>query len=138
MKTKVSVIIPVKDAYKCIGNCVHSILDQTFPDFELLIVEDDDTGTKRTIEGIGDPPIRYFRNEISLRIGESGNRALKVCERDYVFFADGDYILSKDWIEQGLKSLSTLDHVDVGGKTYYVSEEYVPTYSYHVCVSKAP
>lgn len=57
--------------------------------------------------------------------------------RDYVFLTDGDYVLSNGWIEEGLKLLSTLDYVGVEGKIYYVPEDYVPTYSDHVCVSRA-
>jgi glycosyltransferase involved in cell wall biosynthesis len=137
--TKADIIIPVKDAHRYIGNCVRSLLGQTFPDFELLIIEDgEDPCTERIVERFGDPRIRYFRNEVSLGIGASRNRGLKLCEANYVFFTDGDYVLRKDWIEQGLKSLSNLDYVGVEGKTYYVSEDYVPTYSDHVCVTKAP
>jgi len=139
LKTKVGVIIPVKDAHRYIGNCVRSLLGQTFSDFELLIFEDGRAPwTERIVERFGDPRIRYFRNEVSLGIGASRNRGLKLCEAKYVFFTDGDYVLSKDWIEQGLKSLGTLDYVGVEGRTYYVSGDYVPTYSDHVCENKAP
>jgi glycosyltransferase involved in cell wall biosynthesis len=139
LKTKVGVIIPVKDAHTYIGSCVRSLLGQTFPDFELLIVEDGKTPwTERIVERFDDPRIKYFRNEFPLGLGASKNRGLKLCEANYIFFTDGDYVLSKEWIEQGLKSLSTLDYLGVEGRTYYVSEDYVPTYSDHVCESKGP
>ena len=40
MKTSVSVIVCVKDAENYIGNCISSLLDQTFKDFEIVIIDD--------------------------------------------------------------------------------------------------
>jgi len=139
MKREVGIIIPVKDAHQYIGKCIDSLMRQTFPDFELLIIEDGVSPlVQRIVEEFGDPRIRYFRNEANLGIGGSRNRGLKLCKAKYIFFTDGDYVLSSDWIEQGLNSLRTHEYVGVEGKTTYVSEDYVPTYSDHVCESKAP
>jgi glycosyltransferase involved in cell wall biosynthesis len=40
MQTNVSIIICVKDAGKFIGKCIKSILNQTFKDFEVVVVDD--------------------------------------------------------------------------------------------------
>lgn len=40
MQSKVSVIICVKDIEKYIGKCIRSLLNQTFKDFEIVIIED--------------------------------------------------------------------------------------------------
>ena len=51
MQTNVSVAICVKDADKHIGKCISSLLDQTFKDFEIVIVEDPSFDrTKNTID----------------------------------------------------------------------------------------
>ena len=48
---------------------------------------------------------------------------------DYIFFTDGDCIVSKDWIKQGLTFLKDSNCVRVEGKSYYVSDKCEPTFS---------
>jgi glycosyltransferase involved in cell wall biosynthesis len=134
MKTNVSVIVCVKDAEKYISDCITSILDQTFKDFEIVIIEDgcsDDTAY--IIEKFNDERIRHFRNPKNIGIAKSRNKGLKLSKGEYIFFTDADCVASKNWIEQGLKSLEDQKYVGVEGKIYYVSKDYKPTFSDHVC-----
>jgi glycosyltransferase involved in cell wall biosynthesis len=134
MKTNVSVIICVKDAEKYIGECVSSLLDQTFKDFEIVIIDDGcNDNTAHIIQKSSDERIRYFRNEKNLGIAKSRNTGLKLLRGEYIFFTDADCVVSKNWIKHGLKSLEDQKYVGVEGKIYYVSEEYKPTFSDHVC-----
>ncbi len=59
--------------------------------------------TKNLIENFQDKRIKYFKNEKWLGITKSRNRSIKFAKGDYIFFTDGDCVVSKDWIEQGLK-----------------------------------
>lgn len=134
MKTNVSVIVCVKDSEKYIGNCISSLLDQTFKDFEIVIIDDwccDNTA--HIIEKFSDERIRCFRNQKNTGIAKSRNKGLKLSKGEYIFFTDADCVVSKNWIEQGLKSLEDQKYVGVEGKIYYVSKEYKPTFSDHVC-----
>jgi glycosyltransferase involved in cell wall biosynthesis len=137
-KSLVSVLICVRNAEKYIGDCVSSILQQTFTDFELVIV--DDLSRDKTCEVIGnfrDKRIKYLRNEQWLGITRSRNACIRHARGIYLFFTDGDCVVSKDWIEQGVKYLKDCDCVGVEGKTYYVSKNYKPTFSDHTCESNA-
>lgn len=137
MKTNVSVTICIKDAEKYIGNCISSLLDQTFKDFEIVMIEDGcSDGTAHIIEKFSDERIRYFRNQKNLGIAKSRNKGLKLSRGEYIFFTDADCVVSKNWIEQGLKSLENQEYVGVEGKIYYVSEGYKPTFSDHTCENK--
>jgi len=137
MGTAVSVLITIKNVEHYIANCLTSILDQTFHDFEIIIVDDvSSDNTKKIIEEFKDKRIRYFRNKKWLGLSESRNECLKHSEGDYVFFTDGDCVVSKNWIEEGLKYLNTADCIGVEGKTYYVSKEYKPTRSDDVVENK--
>jgi glycosyltransferase involved in cell wall biosynthesis len=128
-----SVLLCVRNVETYIGNCISSILDQTFADFEIVVIDEYDSNdkTKRIIENFKDERIRYCRNEKWLGIPKSRNLGVKYARADYVFFTDGDCIVSQDWIEQGLKFLKNFDCVGVEGKSYYVSEGYKPTFSDH-------
>jgi len=137
MQTNVSVIICVKDAEKFIGRCIRSVLNQTFKDFEVVVLDDGCLdNTRHIIEKFNDARIRYFKNEKTLGIAKCRNRGVKLCGGKYVFFTDGDCVVSKNWIEQGLKSLEDPKCVGVEGKIVYVSEKYKPTFSDHTCENK--
>ena len=131
---RVSVLICVKNEEKYIGACIRSILNQTFADFEIVIIDEFDSidKTKKIIESFRDKRIRYYKNKKWLGISKSRNLSLKYSKGETVFFTDGDCIVSKDWIDQGLKFLNELDCIAVEGNSYNVSEEYKPTYSDHV------
>lgn len=134
MKTNVSVIVCVKDAEKYIGNCISSLLNQTFKNFEIVIIDDAcHDGTVPIIERFNDERIRLFRNPKNLGIAKSRNMGIKFSRGEYIFFTDADAVVSKDWIEQGLKSFEDKKYVGVEGKIYYVSKDYQPTFSDHVC-----
>jgi len=126
---KVSVLICVHNEEKYILKCIKSLLDQTVKDFEIVIVDDCSTDNTPKIINEFDKRLRYFRNERNFGIVKSRNRSLKLARGDYVFFMDGDCIVSKDWIEQGLKTFKKSDCVGVEGITYYVSKDYKPTIS---------
>ena len=60
----VSVIIPAYNREQTIGRAIQSVLNQTFQDFELIVVDDGSTdGTRAVVEGFGDPRIRYLHHE---------------------------------------------------------------------------
>jgi glycosyltransferase involved in cell wall biosynthesis len=127
----------VRNVERYIGNCIRSILNQTFDDFEIVIIDDLSTDrTKDIIKKFNNERIRYFRNEKWLGISKSRNRSVKYARGEYVFFTDGDCIVSEDWIEQGLKFLKNLSCAGVEGKCYYVSKEYKPTFSDHTYETK--
>ena len=133
MKTSVSVVVCVRNVEKYISECIRSILDQTFSDFEIVIIDDmsSDT-TKNIIKKFGNKRIRYFRNEKWLGISKSRNRGVKYAAGEYIFFTDGDCTVSKNWIEEGLKYFKDQNCVGVEGRIYYVSEDYEPTFSDYI------
>jgi glycosyltransferase involved in cell wall biosynthesis len=133
MNAEVTVALSVFNSEEHIGSCIKSILDQTMRDFEVLVVEDPPFDlTEKIIASFKDKRIRYFRNRMRLGISGSRNKCLENAKGKYVFFTDDDCVVSKNWIEQGLVSLREKNCVGVEGKTYYVSENYVPTKSDNV------
>lgn len=64
MKPRVSVIMPVYNAEKYVKQAIESILNQTFQDFELLIINDcPEDGTMDVVESIKDDRIRIIEND---------------------------------------------------------------------------
>ena len=61
---KISVIMPVYNAERYIKIAVDSILNQTFKDFELIVIDDKGTDDSiKIVEEISDPRIRILHNE---------------------------------------------------------------------------
>lgn len=135
METKpiASVVMTVRNVSTTIVDCLQAILRQTFSDFEVIIIDDFSTDdTRGLIQKFNDKRIKYFKNEKWLGISPSRNRGLEKAAGEYVFFTDGDCIVSENWIEMGVKYLQNLNCVAVEGRIYYVSENYEPTFSDHV------
>jgi glycosyltransferase involved in cell wall biosynthesis len=134
----VSVLVIVRNAEKYIGACISSILNQSFNDFEVIVVDDSSSdNTGKIIATFSDKKIKYFRNEKWLGISPSRNRSVKYAAGEYLFFTDGDCTVSKNWIEEGLKYLEDEDVVGVEGMIIYVSKDYTPTFSDRVLENKA-
>lgn len=130
MKTDVTVALAVHKSEEYMLACMKSLSAQTIKDIEILMVEDPPFDrTKRIVDSFRDTRVVYVRNQRGLGISGSRNQCLRLATGKYVFFTDGDCIVSENWIEEGLKTFSELNCVGVEGKTYYVSEEYKPTFS---------
>lgn len=127
-----SVVICVRNGEKCVGGCIESLLNQTFRDYEIVIV--DDASTDRTVEIISrfkDQRIKCLRNKEWFGIPKSRNIGLKHADGKYIFFTDADCTVSEDWIEEGLSCFAD-DCVGVEGRIVYVSENYQPAFSDYV------
>ena len=105
---KFSIIVPVYNVEDYINKCLDSILNQSYKDFEIIVVND---GTKdNSIEKIKDYPIKII-NQKNQGLSAARNTGVKHATGDYIIFIDSD-----DWIEKDLlKELdkSTKNNPDV-------------------------
>jgi glycosyltransferase involved in cell wall biosynthesis len=117
-----SVLIPAYKSAKIIGATIDSILEQTYKDFELIIV--DDKSPDNTVAVIKkyqrkDPRVKCYVNDKNL--GYSGNleRCRKIAIGKYIYLMGNDDILSKYALEKTLGAFKM--HKDVGAVTrpYY-------------------
>lgn len=136
---KVSVVICVYNEENYISACLKALLDQTYRDFEAIIVDDHSTdNTAEIIRGFRDERIRYVANEKRLGHIRSRNKGLRLCHGEYVFTTDADCTVMQDWIEQGMKTFEQNDCAAVEGVIHYVSKEYRPTFSDYVMKNERP
>lgn len=133
MERCVSVVMTVRNVENSIYDCMRSILDQTFDDFEIVIIDDLSTDrTRMIIEKFQDKRIRYYCNTQWLGLSKSRNKGVQQASGEYLFFTDGDCIASRNWIEQGLKYLKNPGYLGVEGRIFYVSKDYEPVFSDNV------
>lgn len=92
---------------------VQSILDQTFTDFELIIVEDPSARSGREmLQDIDDPRIVYFVNEQRTSLAAQRNRALAEAHGELVAIFDADDISDPCRLEKEVEFLR--QHPDIG------------------------
>jgi len=60
----VSVVIPTYNRAHLVGRAIRSVLNQTYQDFEIIVVDDGSTdNTEEVVKSFNDPRIRYIRHE---------------------------------------------------------------------------
>lgn len=119
----ISVCMPVYNRAKYIGECIESILQQTFTDFELLIVDDGSTDeTCDVILSYDDPRIRLIRGEHDY-IG-SCNRLFDEAKGKYIARIDSDDLMLLDRLRIQYEYMETHPEVDIlGGGAIFFNEE---------------
>lgn len=96
----VSVIIPTYNRAHLLGRAIKSGLDQTFQDFELIVVDDSSIDeTEQLIKSFQDKRIIYVRHEINLGSNPARNTGLRHANGEYIAFLDSD----DEWLPEKLK-----------------------------------
>ena len=104
----VSVIMPAYNAERYIEESVTSILNQSYRNLELIIVNDcSNDGTLKLIENFSriDARVVVLNNDANLGCADSRNRALQVAKGEYIAFCDSDDIWIKNKIEKQLNDI---------------------------------
>lgn len=101
---KVSVIMPSYNSSGYIKDSINSVLNQTYGNFELIIVDDcskDDS--VEIIKSFGDKRIKLYVNEKNSGAALSRNRALRKADGKWIAFLDSDDIWHKEKLEKQLE-----------------------------------
>lgn len=100
---KISIIMPCYNSSKTILESIHSILNQTYENVELIVIDDGSSdNTLDIINSIGDKRIRIFKQS-NMGPGKARNLGIKKATGDYILFCDSDDKLDLNIIENFLK-----------------------------------
>lgn len=118
-KPMVTVLMSVYNGEKFLKEAIESILNQTFTDFEFLIINDGSTDNSvEIIELYNDPRIRLVNNEKNLKLIASLNKGISLARGKYIARMDCDDVSMSERLEKEVEFLeSHLDYGLVG--TYY-------------------
>ena len=122
---KISVIIPVYNGEKYLGNAVDSVLNQSLKPFEIMIVDDGSTdGTAQIAQKYGER-ICYIKREINGGAAVARNDGVKSATGDYIAFLDADDYWEKNKLELQLREIKKTDAADMiyGMSAHFFSPE---------------
>ena len=98
-----SVIINCKNSEKYLKEAVDSVLDQSYENFEIIIVDNNSKdSTSKIIKSLGDFRIKYFKLNNSLSLGEARNFGLKNSNGKFIGFLDSDDFWHCEKLEKSL------------------------------------
>ena len=99
----ISVIVPVFNLEEYIGECLESILKQTFQNIEIIVVDDNSSdGSVKVIEQFArkDSRIKMILLDKNHGAGHARNVGMQSARGDYLMFLDGDDFFSTDMLEK--------------------------------------
>lgn len=107
MRHKVSIIILNWNGRKYLAGCLSSVLAQTYPHYEVVLV--DNASTDGSVELVTQkfPTVRIIRNDVNLGFAAGNNQAIKVTSGEYAATLNNDTKVDPDWLAELVKAIQT-------------------------------
>ncbi len=122
----ISVIVPAYNAQHTLGECVESILRQSFDDLELIIVDDGSSDATAAVAGefaAQDRRIQIIA-QVNLGVSAARNRGLQAARGQYVCVLDADDIWVPDKLDSQLAAIGQdQDVVVIGGLRRFIDDD---------------
>jgi glycosyltransferase involved in cell wall biosynthesis len=100
----VSVIIPTYNRIKTLGSSIQSVLNQSYADLELIVIDDCSTdGTEQLVNTINDKRIRYIRHGQNKGPSGARNTGIEAAKGKYIAFHDSDDIWHSDKLQKQME-----------------------------------
>lgn len=131
---KISVIVPVYNSEKYLARCVDSILNQTYTDIELILVEDGSPDNCPTIcdnYAAADNRVRVIHKQNG-GVSTARNAGLDVATGDYIAFVDSDDYIEPDMYEKMMNKVKEYNCDIVLCDCLKEYEDYSEIYSHNV------
>jgi len=97
----VSVIIPTKNSARTLDKCLKSVQDQTYPNIEIILVDNNSTDNTKEIA-------KRYTNKVYNKGPERSaqtNYGVKKCSGEYVYKIDSDFVLEKEVVAQCIQKI---------------------------------
>jgi glycosyltransferase involved in cell wall biosynthesis len=122
MKIKFSIIVPTFNLEHYITETLTSILNQSYRNFEVIIIDDgssDHTFDKVNILAEQDKRIHILRNPKSLGVSKTRNLGIASAKGDWIAFLDGDDIWATDHLKNRVEIINKYIDVDFISSDFY-------------------
>lgn len=122
---KVSIIIPTYNYGKFISKTLDSALNQTYKDFEIIVVDDGSTdNTSKIIKKFSKHKIKYIRHSKNLGFSAALNTGVKAASGKYLNFLSADDVLLKHFLKKQVQVLENRPEIVlVSSEVYFIDGE---------------
>lgn len=97
---KYSIILPVRNGGAFVSECIESILSQSLPDFDLLVLENGSTDdTLSRVNAFNDSRIKIFPAQQPLNIEQNWGRIISVAKNEFMTMIGHDDVLDKNYLQ---------------------------------------
>lgn len=122
---KVSIIVPIYNVMDQLQRCLDSIVNQTFEDFEVILLNDGSTDESASIAKKiceNNPKFIYTEHK-NMGLGPTRNRGIELSTGDYLMFVDSDDFLELDAVQILYESIvSTNSDISCGNFKFYFDD----------------
>lgn len=128
----ISVIIPLFNNEKYISPCLDSLIDQTYIDWEAIIIDDGSTDNSYLIAknfSKKDARIKLYHQE-NKRVGAARNNGIRHANGEYITFMDSDDILEPEAFETAMKVIGEKSADMVQWEAYFFKDNAENSYDY--------
>ena len=116
--------MPMYNVEKYVGCAIQSLLNQTFKDFEAILVDDCSTdNTLKVAKSFDDPRVKVFKNKNNLGAGKTRNRGVSLASGEYIYFFDSDDALLPNALEVLFDNAFKTDSDVVTSTVYLLSTD---------------
>lgn len=113
---KISVLTSVYNSADLLRPAIESVLNQTFTDFEWIIINDATPDNSiEIIESYNDPRIKIIHNKTNLGLAASLNKGLELCKGKYIVRMDTDDVCYPNRFEQQVNYMDTHNEIAIAG-----------------------
>ena len=131
---KVSIILPVYNVEKYIWRCLMSVINQTYHEIEIIIVDDcgQDQSMKIVEEIASQYPekIKIIYSEKNVGLGAARDKGIKEATGEYIAFVDSDDYIKNDFVERYMQAVENEESDIIIGGYFRVTKrrekKYVP------------
>ena len=123
----ISVIIPTYNRGKYIERAIRSVLNQTYPVDEIIIVDDHSAdNTSDVVNAINDSRIKYFYLDENVGAGQARNYGVSVSSGDWIAFHDSDDVWRNFKIEKQVDYVKRHNDIEFVYSSYQGGNQIIP------------
>jgi len=106
----VSIVLPTYNRARVLPYAIRSVLEQTYSNFELIVVDDNSPdNTREVVASFDDTRIRYVRNDPNLKLPKALNRGFSMARGTYLSWTSDDNMFKPAAIEKMVRHLQKQD-----------------------------
>lgn len=109
-----SIIVPAYNVDKYINKCLDSLLDQTYDDYEIVVINDGSSDrTNEIIKNDYTGKVTYINKENNTGLSDTRNFGMRYANGEYIIFVDGDDYVESNCVEKIKEEINKNPQIDV-------------------------